>query len=257
MGQDDRTLNYILKFPNIAGPIVLLERGKCIAGNPLDLLSHSRCVCANEVVNEQPNGLRDRLLACPGFPLDQNGTVGGCNHADLIEHARHSPACSDDLLEWPRFRGLFTAKGLELTSEKRSRFGLGIAAVPPSGNSMSNEPPFVPDSTLREPQGHVSLPPRITQLALSSQIFLGSGSEESGEVTRECRTAALLFHTQHGLRAANRVSSITSQRPGGCVTGSMPEQNGVAQSDDGRLKIKLSAAGSRGNQLNQKQEIHP
>jgi hypothetical protein len=37
----------------------------------------------------------------------------------------------------------------------------------------------------------------------------------------------------------------------------MPKQNGVAQSDDGRLKIKLSSPGSRGNQLNQKQEIHP
>jgi hypothetical protein len=32
----------------------------------------------------------------------------------------------------------------------------------------------------------------------------------------------------------------------------MPEQNSVAQSDDGRLKIKPTASGSRGNQLNQK-----
>jgi len=36
----------------------------------------------------------------------------------------------------------------------------------------------------------------------------------------------------------------------------MPEQNGVAQSDDGRLKIKLSSGQPR-QPAKSKQEIHP
>src|ERR1700677_266938 len=71
-----------------------------------------------------------------------------------------------------------------------------------------------------------------------------------------CRKVAPLFHAQHGLRAANRVSSMTSQWPGECVIGGMPEQNGVAQSDEGRLKIKLSSAQPR-QPAKSKQEIHP
>ena len=80
---------------------------------------------------------------------------------------------------------------------------------------------------------------------------LDSKSEESREARRGCRTFALLFSTQHCRRAANRVFSITSEWLGECVTGGMPEQYGVAKSDDGRLNI-ISSTGSRGNQLNQK-----
>jgi len=88
--------------------------------------------------------------------------------------------------------------------------------------------------------------------------FFGSRPEGFwGHLARPVSKGRLPSHTQHRLRAADRLSQQLRNGQPNALKGACRNQNRVAQSDAGRLNIELSSPGSRGNRLNQRQETHP